>query len=261
VTTKRTWLVGGFTLLCLVTALLLPSMPQPLAYHNFADRRAHFGIPNFLDVASNVAFLIAGLIGLVVVLHPRTRFESARERWPYTIFFIGVVLTAFGSGYYHLAPDNERLFWDRLPMTIAFMSLISAQIVDRISVRTGLALLVPMLFVGAASVLYWRITERAGVGNVLPYGILQGYSVVILLFIAALFPSRYTRAEAIYAVFAAYVAAKVFETFDRQILSLGGLVSGHTLKHVVAGVAGLIVCRMLLRRTPTVSAAAKATSP
>ena len=78
-------------------------------------------------------------------------------------------------------------------MTIAFMSLIAAQISDRVSARTGLALLLPMLLVGAASVIYWRITERAGVGNVLPYGILQGYSVVILLLLAALFPSRYTR--------------------------------------------------------------------
>ena len=248
---KRTWLVTGFTLLCLTAALLLPPMAQPLAYHKFADRRKLFGVANFFDVASNVAFLIAGLIGLVVTLHLHTRFEAARERWPYVIFFIGVALTAFGSGYYHLAPDNERLFWDRLPMTIAFMSLIAAQIVDRIRVRTGLALLVPLLFVGAASVLYWRLTERAGTGNVLPYGILQGYSVVILLFIAALFPSRYTRAEMIYAVFAAYVVAKLLETFDRQILALTGLVSGHTLKHIVAGLAGLIVCRMLWTRALT----------
>ena len=253
--TVRTWLVGGFTLLCLAAALLLPPMPQPLAYHDFADRRMLFGIPNFFDVASNVAFLIGGAIGLIVTFHPCRRFEFPRERWPYAIFFVGVTLTALGSSYYHLAPDNERLFWDRLPMTIAFMSLIAAQVVDRISVRAGLALLLPMLLVGAASVIYWRITERAGVGNVLPYGILQGYSAVILLFIAVLFPSRYTRAGTIYAIFAVYVAAKLLETFDRQILAAGGLVSGHTLKHLVAGLAGLIVCRMLWLRAPVVAAA------
>lgn len=78
---------------------------------------------------------------------------------------MGLLLTAAGSAYYHLLPDNERLFWDRLPMTIAFMSLIVAQIVDRISVRAGLALLAPMLLVGVASVVYWLATERAGAGT------------------------------------------------------------------------------------------------
>ena len=256
----RTWFVAGFTLLCLAAAWLLPPMAQPLAYHDFADRRTLLGIPNFLDVASNFAFLIGGVIGLIVTLYPGTRFEFPRERWPYAIFFVGVTLTALGSCYYHLAPDNERLFWDRLPMTIAFMSLIAAQISDRVSVRSGLALLLPLLIVGAASVIYWRITERAGVGNVLPYGILQGYSVVILLLLAALFPSRYTRAEMIYAIFAAYVVAKLTETFDRQILAAGGLVSGHTLKHLVAGLAGLIVCRMLWVRAPMAAELRTATS-
>jgi hypothetical protein len=171
-----------------------------------------------------------------------------------------VLLTALGSGYYHLAPDNERLFWDRLPMTIAFMSLIAAQVVDRIDVRAGLALLVPMLLVGAASVLYWRATERAGAGNVIPYAVLQGYSVVILFLLAWLHPSRYTRGNDIYWVFAGYVIAKLLETFDRQLYELGHLTSGHSLKHVAAGVAALVVGRMLwLRRlqSPTAPAGAR----
>jgi hypothetical protein len=128
------------------------------------------------------------------------------------------------------------------------MSLVAAQIVDRINVRAGLALLLPMLAVGAASVLYWRATERAGAGNLVPYGVLQAYSVVILLLIAWLHPSRYTRGGDVYWVFAAYVAAKVTEHFDVEILAIGNLVSGHTLKHLLAAAAGLVVCRMLLLR-------------
>jgi hypothetical protein len=130
---------------------------------------------------------------LVVVARPRTVFAAASERVPYAVFFVGMVLTAIGSAYYHLAPNNERLFWDRLPMVIAFMSLLAAQVVDRHDVRVGLALLPPLLLVGIASVLYWRTTERAGVGNVLPYAILQAYAVGILLLIALSQPSRYTR--------------------------------------------------------------------
>ena len=160
-----------------------------------------------------------------------------------------MLLTAGGSAYYHLAPDNERLFWDRLPMTIAFMSLIAAQVADRMSVRAGLILLVPMLLVGAASVLYWRATERAGAGNVIPYGILQAYAVAMLLLIALSQPSRYTRGNDVYWVFGAYVAAKVLEFFDWQVLALGDFVSGPTLKHLAAALGGAVVCRMLMLRT------------
>ncbi len=247
--TKRTGYLIAFTALCIAAAFLLPAIPQAVEYHRFADDRTMFGVANFLDVTSNLCFLLAGLAGLVVVMRPRTPFEFASERWPYALFFLGMLLTAAGSAYYHLVPDNERLFWDRLPMTVAFMSLIAAQVADRINVRAGLVLLVPMLLVGAASVLYWRATERAGVGNVIPYGILQGYAVAILLLMAVLQPSRYTRGNDIYWVFAAYMLAKLLELFDREFLTLGNLVSGHTLKHLAAAVAGLVVCHMLMRRT------------
>jgi hypothetical protein len=236
------------TLVGVAAAVLLPATPQPVAYHDFADRRVLLGIANFVDVASNAGFLLAGIAGLVAALRRRTIFEHPAERWPYAIFFLGMLLTAAGSAYYHLAPDNERLFWDRLPMTVAFMSLIAAQLVDRVSVRGGLALLVPMLLVGAASVAYWLASERAGAGNVIPYGVLQGYAVVMLLMLAALYRSRYTRGADIYWVFGAYLAAKLFEALDDELLRLGDVVSGHSLKHLAAAFAGFIVCRMLWRR-------------
>lgn len=238
-----------FTILCIAAAFLLPAIPQSIAYHNFADHRDLLGIENFLDVFSNLAFLIVGISGLFIIFSGRGQFQYKSERWPYTVFFIGALLTALGSGYYHLAPDNETLFWDRLPMTIAFMGLVSSQIVDRISIRAGLILLAPMLLIGIASVLYWQMTERAGVGNVLPYGILQGYSVVIVLLLAWLTQSRYTRGNDLYWVFGWYVLSKLLEALDMPVLdSLGGAVSGHTLKHLAAAVAGLVVCQMLLRR-------------
>jgi hypothetical protein len=254
--TARTGYIVGFTVLSALAAFLLPALPQPVAYHDFADHRAMLGIANFLDVGSNAAFVLAGLAGLYLVLRPGTVFEANRERWPYAVFFAGVVLTGLGSAYYHLVPDNERLFWDRLPMTIAFMSLIAAQVVDRIDTRTGLVLLVPMLLVGAASVVYWRATERAGAGNVMPYAVLQGYSVVILFLLARLQPSRYTRGDDIYWVFAGYVLAKLLETFDRPVFEIGHVASGHSLKHLAAAFASLVVCRMLYLRTLQSPAAA-----
>lgn len=245
--TRNRWLIG-FTLLAFVSVFVLPPMRQPIAYHDFADHRHAYGIANFLDVVSNLGFLLAGIVGLLIVFSGRARFEFAGERWPFAIFFLGVLLTALGSGYYHLAPDNETLFWDRLPMTIAFMGLVSSQIVDRINVRAGLVLLLPMLLLGVASVVYWRATERMGVGNVMPYGVLQAYSVFVLLLLARMSPSRYTRGNDIYWVFGWYVLSKLLETFDGQVLAINHVVSGHTLKHLAAAAAGFVVCYMLLRR-------------
>ncbi len=245
---RTLWFIA-FTVLSLVAAFLLPAVRQPLDYHDFADDRHALGIENFLDVVSNAGFLIAGLWGFFIILGRPTRFASASEHWPYTVFFLGLVLTALGSGYYHLAPDNESLFWDRLPMTIAFMGLVSSQIVDRISVRAGLFLLLPLLLLGVASVVYWRATERMGAGNVMPYAILQGYAVIVLLLLAILNPSRYTRGNDIYWVFGWYMLSKLLETFDTEVLALNHVISGHTLKHFAAAAAGFTVCYMLLHRT------------
>jgi len=246
--TRQTVSLIAFTLVSLAATLLLPEVPQPASYHDFADHRAMAGIANFLDVASNLGFLLVAVFGFAVALRAGTPFALRSERWPYALFFAGMLLTAIGSAYYHLAPDNERLLWDRLPMTVAFMSLVAAQVVERVSIRAGLMLLGPMLLLGIGSVVYWLATERAGAGNVVPYGVLQAYAVVVLLLITWLLPSRYTRGGDLYWVVAGYVVAKLFETFDREVLAVGNLVSGHTLKHLAAAAAGFVVCRMLLRR-------------
>jgi hypothetical protein len=241
--------VSGFTVLCVLTALLLPAMPQTIEYHAFADTRSWLGIANFGNVVSNAAFFAVGAAGLAATFGSRARFAAPSERWPYAVFFAGILLTAFGSAYYHLAPDNERLFWDRLPMTIAFMGFVSSQLVDRVSVKAGLALLAPLLVVGAASVIYWRVSERAGAGNVIPYLALQAYSVFLMLLLAYAMPSRYTRGADLYWVFAWYALSKLLETADAFIFGLGGFVSGHTLKHLAAAVSGIVVIRMLMRRS------------
>jgi hypothetical protein len=247
--TGRTWVFAGVTLAACAAAWLAPATPQPLAYHTFADARELVGVPNALNTASNVGFLLAGGAGLALCTLRRMAFASPAERLPYVVFFAGMALTAFGSGYYHLQPDNERLFWDRLPMTVAFMGLIAGQIGDRIQPRLGLASLAPLLVAGAASVVYWRATERAGAGNVVPYGVLQGYAVVIVVLMAWLAPSRYTRGPAIFFVLGWYVLAKLTEHFDRSIYALGHVVSGHSLKHLAAAMAGVAVLQMLRART------------
>lgn len=112
---------------------------QPESYHNFADARTFFGIPRAWDTLSNLGFLLVGVLGLKYLLSRASdsTFMHPRERWPYVVLFFGVLLTCFGSGYYHLAPDDGRLVWDRLPMTLGFMGLVCAIIAERIQRAIG----------------------------------------------------------------------------------------------------------------------------
>lgn len=244
---KAPLLITAVAVAVAIIGVLLPTIPQPLSYHNFADHRAWLGIPNFGDVASNLPFAIVGVWGLVVVFWPKTKFADLREQWPYAVMFFGLILTAIGSAYYHLAPDNARLVWDRLPMTVVFMSLIAAMIAERVSVRAGLWLMVPLLIVGAASVLQWRASELRGHGDLRFYAAVQVYAILVLLAMLAVRP-KYTRNSDFAVVVGLYVLAKVLEEMDRQVFALGHLVSGHTLKHLAAAGASYWILRMLTKR-------------
>ena len=253
---------GLILLLCVTVAvivvdLFLPRIPQPQAYHNFADQRSFLRVRNFADVVSNVPFAVFGLWGLAFWLRSNSEpnpdhFVDRRERWPYLVIFVGVLLTAFGSAYYHLEPSNARLVWDRLPMTIAFMAVVAAMIAERINVRAGLWLLPVLVLVGMSSVLQWYLSELRGAGDLRFYATVQAYSVLFLL-IVLLLPPRYTRSSDLAIVVGFYVLAKVLETMDKPIFELGHIVSGHTLKHLAAAAAGYWILRMLQKRRPLAS--------
>jgi len=238
----------------IVVALFLPRIRQPQAYHNFADQRSFLRVPNFADAVSNLPFAVFGLWGLAFLLRSNsdpnpTHFVDRRERWPYLVIFVGVLLTAFGSAYYHLEPSNARLVWDRLPMTIAFMAIVAAMIAERISVRAGLWLLPALVLIGMSSVLQWALSELRGVGDLRFYGTVQAYSVLFVL-ITLLLPPRYTGSSDLAIVAGFYVLAKVLETLDKPIFGLGRIVSGHTLKHLAAATAAYWILRMLQKRRP-----------
>src|SRR5262249_46385439 len=160
-----------------------------------------------------------------------------RERWFFVAFFLGVALTTLGSSYYHLAPGNERLLWDRLPMTIAFMGLFAAIIAERVNVQLGLLLLIPLVLLGLASVVYWDWTERSGKGDFRFYFLFQFYPMLVIPLMLVFFPGRYTMTAEWFIAFAFYVLAKVCEQLDGTIYqSTNYFVSGHTLKHLLAAV-------------------------
>jgi hypothetical protein len=194
-----------------------------------------------------------GVWGLVVLFTPgKIKFLDSRARWLYVVAFAALILTAWGSAYYHLAPDNARLVWDRIPINIVFMALLAAVIAERVTVNTGLALFPVLELVGVGSLLYWRASELQGHGDLRFYAAVQVDAILILL-LALLLPARYTRGSDFVIVVGFYALAKIFEEADRQIFALGHLVSGHTLKHIAAAAAGYWVLRMLEKRQPVAS--------
>jgi len=251
----RVLLIVSITLGVLVAILAVPRISQNQSYHNFADQRNLLGVSNFLNVISNAPFFLVGTLGLFFLWQQRASsagcaFIEESEQWPYVVLFLGVVLIGFGSAYYHLCPDNARLAWDRLPMTLVFMSFFSATIVERISMKAGLWLLLPLVGVGIGSVIYWHLSELKGMGDLRPYVMVQFYPVLAIPFIVLLFPPRYTRGTDLLGIVALYAAAKVFELLDAEIFAIGRIVSGHTLKHLVAAIATYWILRMLRKRHP-----------
>lgn len=247
---QRIVILMGLLLAGLVILLAIDPIPQDPAYHLFADTRGFLGIPNFGDVVSNAGFAIAGIFGLFVILgRQRSRiFKQRLDVWPYLIFFTGVALISVGSAYYHLEPSNERLLWDRLPMSVAFMAFCSAVIADRIQNRLGNTWLLALLVVlGILSLVYWHVTELQGHGDLRFYAFVQFYPILMLPVVLWLFPDhRYTAGRFLGWVIAWYALSKVLEYYDKEVFNLfGHIVSGHTLKHLAAGAGALVVLWML----------------
>lgn len=244
--------VIGVSVALSVILCFLPTVPLGADYHHFADQRSIFAIPYGLDVLSNIPFVLIGMCGMAFTLSRSSSpsFLENRERIPYFVFFAGVALTGVGSAYYHAAPGNLRLVWDLLPMTFSFVSLADATMVERISPRAGLRLLLPLLALGAASVIYWYLGESQGHGDLHFYLFVQFFPPLAIVMMIAFFPPRYTRTMDLCIAFIFFVLAKLCELSDRLIYSLGGVVSGHTLKHLVAAFSCFWILRMLQLRCP-----------
>ena len=229
-----------------VAAAVLPAVVQDPAYHQFADRRILWHIPNAFDVVSNLAFTLAGALGLRAALRPEA-FPDRRARDAWIVMFGAVVATSAGSAWYHLAPTSPRLFWDRLPMAIGFMALVAVLAGERFGAEVGRALLPRAILAGVAAVVWWALGDIAGRGNLLPYLAVQLGSLAA---IPALLVGR-RRAAGPRAPFVAalglYVLAKLFEDHDRAVFAAAG-VSGHTLKHLVAAAAIGVLAAEVSRR-------------
>ncbi|KAF5936851.1 hypothetical protein HYC85_024357 [Camellia sinensis] len=239
---KRTLYAWGVAVLCFVVLMIVtPAIPQSQEYHNFADKREFFGIPNTLNVVSNFPFLVIGIVGVILCFHGNYfRLRLQGEVWGWTCFFIGVAAVGIGSSYYHLKPNDATLVWDRLPMTIAFTSIMAIFIIERIDEQKGTVSILPLLLAGVISILYWRFFD-----DLRPYALVQFVPCIVIPIMAILLPPMYT-----HSTYWLWAAAKVEEAADKPIYKwTHHIVSGHTLKHLCAAMVPVFLTLMLAKRT------------
>ncbi len=217
---------------------LIPRTPQDVSYHQFADARKIVGIPNFGNVISNFPFILVGIIGFFSLNKQWGKKNlGPKEATVFLTLFAGILLTGIGSTYYHWSPDNLTLLWDRLPMTLVFMSLLTLTIMKRIDYNLGFDLLIPLIIFGFFSVLYWHWTELSGQGDLRLYMLTQFYSIFLILLILVLFPKSDSLLKIFIGMLIFYALAKLCEYYDATIFHLNRIVSGHTLKHFFAAIS------------------------
>ena len=253
---RNLFIFAAIAVVSIVAAFLVDPVPQDPAYHNFVDGRAMLGVPNFWNVMSNIPFLFVGGWGLAYLQKNTPPTLTPELMACYKIFFAGVFLTGFGSSWYHLAPNNATLVWDRLPMTLAFMGFFALIVGEYINVELGRRLLIPLLLIGAGSVAYWAYTESAGHGDLRPYALVQFLPMLLIPLTLILFSSERMRNSTVWWMIAAYAASKLFEAADVPVYSVGELLSGHSIKHLVAAIAPLVLIHGLKRPPDTAAAAA-----
>jgi len=224
--------------LAIIVALFLftSSVPQDPDYYLFADIRTILSVPNFWNVLSNLPFMFIGIWGFYVVLKLSKTSDSFELRNAYLVFFTGVFLTAFGSSYFHFEPGDGTLFWDRLPMTIAFAGLFAAVIGEYGSTETANRCLPVFLVIGVGSVLYWQWTESIGAGDLRPYAIVQFLPMLAVPTILLMSKVENDIGRYIWLMMAFYVIAKLLEQFDVGVYEGTRVMSGHALKHIAAAV-------------------------
>ncbi len=236
----RNYFLFGSYVAVTVVFITLDEIPQDPVYHLFANDRTIWGIANFFNVVSNAAFLVPGVAGLLLCL----RRPPASARWSWTTVFVGVCAVVAGSSYYHLAPDDGRLFWDRLPMTVGFTALFVALIDQYVAERAERLVLIPALVVGVASLLTWRWS-----GDLRAYFWVQAISLGTLIAIVSIYRDGRRERSYLIAAALAYGAAVISEQADARLYEvLKHALGGHAIKHVLAAVGVYQLFRMLRDR-------------
>lgn len=224
----------------IVACFFIEPIPQDRQYHHFADTKPWLSVPNFWNVVSNVPFVIVGIIGLLKV----QSLDSYPLKPNYAWFFIGIFLTGLGSGYYHWNPDNATLVWDRLPMTISFMSFFSVIVGEFIAANSGKKLLYPLLAVGLASIAAWVWTD-----DLRFYALVQFLPVILILVVLFFSKKELQYKKYFWLMVVCYTIAKFLEGYDAAVYEISGkTMGGHALKHLSAAAAPYFFYKFTTRK-------------
>lgn len=247
----------ALAVLLVSTAVLGPSVAAPtLGGAPFADGQSWRALPNAMDVLSNLPFAALGIWGLRWLhwldrAHERLQdvapLPQATTPPPFNVldcawmFFAGLILTALGSAFYHLQPDDLRLAADRAGMAVAFAGLVGFAVCERVSARAGW----PAAWVTlAGGLLAAAVCHRSG--NALPWAVVQFGGLALVLALSLARPVAGAIGLKLGWVVFFYALAKLFELADHAIFEVTGrLVSGHSLKHLTAALAALPVLHAL----------------
>jgi len=210
------------------TFFVLDAYPQDPGYHNFADKRAFFGVPNFWNVVSNLPFFVVGLM------------SWTRKR----VFALGLIVTAFGSGLYHWNPNNAALIWDRVGIVIVAGALVSLLVEEYAGGYARISLIVAEL-IGLVSLITWYAT-----GDLRLYGIVQFFPGLLIIALPLVFRPMNKAHGLLALVLFFYAIAKLCETYDAAIYHQLRFVSGHTLKHIASAASTAAVWLWLVKRRP-----------
>lgn len=242
---SRPYAPGPLTLLGITLAVIAmfgPPLLQPQSYHNFADQRVLFGLPHAMDVISNLPFLLLGLFGLA-------RLPRVTEAWRGLVRLLctGLLLTFAGSGTYHLAPSNAGLLLDRIGMLVLFAGILGLASADRLGLALARGMLTWVGVAGAASLAAWWYGS-----NLLPWALLQIGGVLVLLLLACARPQAEAPTLRLGLCVVWYGLAKLCELADEDIFRLSNqMISGHSLKHLLSGLAVLPLLLPLLSQGRT----------
>ena len=201
-------------------------IPQAENYHSFSDETQALGIQNFWNVLSNLPFILVAFYGLRSYIKYRVKYKA------YLTFLIGILLIGFGSAYYHYMPDSQSLIWDRIPMTIVFMSILAISLDDLVKKDLSRYLLLPFILLGFLSIYLWVAWDDLRL-----YAFLQFFPIVLLLVLLAFNQSRRIGKKAYGLLLIFYGVAKICEHFDEDIHEAFMVISGHSLKHFFAALA------------------------
>ncbi|KAF3447533.1 hypothetical protein FNV43_RR12719 [Rhamnella rubrinervis] len=243
---KRSRIWGGALLFWLLFMLVTPKISHSPKHHLYADMRNFLGVPNTLNVITNFPFLVVGVLGFVFCIRGDFFNISLRgEVWGWALFYAGTAWVAYGSAYYHLKPGDSRVMWDTLPMMVAYSSLFSSFLVERVGKKIGLSCLFALLFAALLSTAYERTyndLRLCMMFQLIPCIAIPGMTYV--------FRPKYSHSKYWLWATGVYLLAKFEAAADRKIYRANRyLISGHSLHHLCLAIVPFLLSIMLMHRS------------